>query len=44
MQLDFTRDGRFLISVGLDDSHTAGIATQSRLLPERHLTPVRSAV
>jgi len=24
MQLDFTRDGRFLISVGLDDSHTAG--------------------
>jgi WD40 repeat protein len=25
MQLDFTRDGRFLISVGLDDSHTAGM-------------------
>ena len=24
MQLDFTRDGKFLISVGLDDSHTAG--------------------
>jgi hypothetical protein len=24
MQLDFTRDGRMLISVGLDDSHTAG--------------------
>jgi hypothetical protein len=25
MQLDFTRDGKFLISVGLDDSHTAGM-------------------
>lgn len=27
MQLDFTRDGRFLISVGLDDNHTAGTST-----------------
>jgi hypothetical protein len=27
MQLDFTRDGRFLISVGLDDNHNAGTST-----------------
>jgi hypothetical protein len=44
MQLDFTRDGRFLISVGLDDSHTAGIATQSRPLPARHVTPHLTSV
>ena len=29
LQLDFTRDGRFLISVGLDDSHTAGATRDS---------------
>ena len=31
LQLDFTRDGRFLISVGLDDSHTAGATRDSWL-------------
>ena len=36
MQLDFTRDGRFLISVGLDDSHTAGATLDSKSRVTRH--------
>ncbi len=33
LQLDFTRDGRFLISVGLDDNHTAGTVLFARMPP-----------